>query len=292
MFYFCEYIKNYVMEKKNFFLNIAGNLREFPSPCVMGIINITPDSYYSESRVCDEKSAFKRCEKLLQEGAAIIDIGAVSTIPFSDYPGEEEEIKRLMSVFPALRKEFPDAVFSIDTYKANVARIILDEGADIINDISGGELDEKMFPLIAEKKAPYIIMHMRGTPKNMQDLTDYGDLLKEVNNYFSQKISTLTQMGVSDIIVDPGFGFSKTVEQNYQLLKHAETFCFHGLPVLIAISRKSMIYKVLDSKPEDVLPGTMALQTIALLKGASILRVHDVGAAMQAVKLVNYLQEV
>lgn len=280
------------MEKKKFFLNIAGNLREFPSPCVMGIINITPDSYYSESRVCDEKSAFKRCEKLLQEGAAIIDIGAVSTISFSDYPGEEEEIKRLMSVFPTLRKEFPDAVFSIDTYRANVARIMLDEGADIINDIAAGELDEKMFPLIAEKKAPYIIMHMRGAPKNMQELTDYGDLVKEVNNYFAEKISTLTQMGVSDIIVDPGFGFSKTVEQNYKLLKHAETFCFHGLPVLIGISRKSMIYKVLDSKPEDVLPGTMALQTIALLKGASMLRVHDVAAAMQAVKLINYLLEV
>ncbi|HBG71616.1 MAG: dihydropteroate synthase [Bacteroidetes bacterium GWF2_43_63] len=274
---------------KKFSLNIRGSLHEFDFPAVMGIINITPDSYFSASRTEDEKQACERCSRLISEGASMIDVGAVSTRPGSEYPGTAEEINRLMRVFPMLRKEFPDAIFSIDTSNASVARQLLDEGADIINDISAGDHDVQMLPLVAEKKSPYIMMHMRGWPKDMQSHTQYTDVVKEINDYFAAKIEILQQLGLSDVIVDPGFGFSKTTEQNYSLLKNLSAFTFHNKPLLVGISRKSMIYKALKSTPEDVLPGTIALQTIALLKGASILRVHDVAAAMQCIRVIEML---
>ncbi|KAF5040533.1 Dihydropteroate synthase [anaerobic digester metagenome] len=291
MIYICEDINSMESADKKFILNIRGRLHEFSAPVVMGIINITPDSYFSESRTEDEKRAYERCSRLIAEGAAMIDVGAVSTRPGSEYPGTEEELRRLMRVFPMLRKEFPDAVFSIDTSNAEIARQMLDLGADVINDISAGEHDEKMFALIAEKKCPYIMMHMRGWPKDMQSHSTYGNIVREINQYFSEKLDKLLQMGVSDVIIDPGFGFSKTTEQNYSLLNNLQTFSFHNKPVLAGISRKSMVYKALKSTPEDVLPGTIALQTIALLKGASILRVHDVAAAMQCVQVLGMMND-
>lgn len=274
---------------KKFSLNIRGILHEFDGPCVMGIVNITPDSYFAESRTQIPDAALERCSRLLSEGAAIIDIGAVSTRPGSEYPGKDEELKRLLGVFPLLRREFPDAVFSVDTSNAEVAKRLLDEGADIINDISGGEHDAKMFDLIAERKCPYVMMHMRGWPKDMQNFTSYDDIVGDINLFFSEKIEKLHHSGVSDIIVDPGFGFSKTSEQNYYLLNRLQSFTFHGKPLLIGISRKSMVFRALNSTPENVLAGTTALQTIALLKGASILRVHDVAAAVQCVRVMKSL---
>ncbi|MPM24458.1 Dihydropteroate synthase [bioreactor metagenome] len=230
---------------KKFTLNIRGKLHQFDGPCVMGIINITPDSYFAESRTFSQDAALERCNDLVSEGAAIIDVGAVSTRPGSEYPGRDEELSRLLSVFPLLRREFPDTVFSIDTSNAEVASRLLDEGADIINDISGGEHDEKMFNLIAERKCPYIMMHMRGWPKDMQSLTRYDDLVSEISSYFSEKIEKLHQTGVSDIILDPGFGFSKTTEQNYFLLDRLQSFSFHNKPLLVGISRKSMVFRAL-----------------------------------------------
>ncbi|HPB02453.1 MAG TPA: dihydropteroate synthase [Bacteroidales bacterium] len=291
MLYICEDINSMESSAKKILLNIRGSLIEFQTPAVMGIINITPDSYYSASRTEDEKRAYERCGTLLDEGAAVIDVGAVSTRPGSDYPGVEEELRRLTSVFPMLRKEFPDAIFSIDTSNAVVARQMLDMGADIINDISAGEHDPDMFALIAEMKCPYIMMHMRGWPKDMQKRTQYADMIKDINDYFAKKIEKLQQMGVSDVFLDPGFGFSKTLEQNYLILKNLQTFTFHDKPLVVGISRKSMVYKALKSTPEDVLPATIALQTIALLKGASILRVHDVAAAVQCVQVLGLMNE-
>lgn len=273
-------------------MNIRGRLVEMNFPAVMGIINITPDSYYSESRTEDVKRAFERTQQLLDEGAAMIDVGAVSTRPGSEYPGVEVEKTRLLSVFPTLRKEFPDAIFSIDTSNAAVAQRLLDEGADIINDISAGEHDADMFSVIARNKCPYIMMHMRGWPKDMQTHTSYHDVATDINSYFVEKLEILRQQGVSDIWIDPGFGFSKTVEQNFQLLKKLDTFTFHQVPVLVGISRKSMIYKALDSSPEEVLAGTTALHTIALLKGASVLRVHDVAEAVQCIRVVEKLPDI
>jgi len=273
-------------------MNIRGRLIEWNFPAVMGIINITPDSYYSESRTEDVKRAFERTQQLLDEGAAMIDVGAVSTRPGSDYPGVDVELDRLLSVFPMLRKEFPEAIFSIDTSNAAVAQRLLDEGADIINDISAGEHDADMFSVVAKNKCPYIMMHMRGWPKDMQHHTEYADLTAEINQYFAAKIESLRRLGITDLWIDPGFGFSKTVDQNFQLLKKLDTFTFHDVPVLVGISRKSMIYKALNSSPEEVLAGSTALHTIALLKGASILRVHDVAEAVQCIRVVEKLSDI
>ncbi len=272
---------------KKFSLNIKGKLHEFNKPVVMGVINITDDSYYAGSRTADKTSAFSRCTKLIEEGATIIDVGAISTRPGSLYQGAEEENKRLMSVFPLFRKEFPETIFSIDTSNAEIARQMLDEGADIINDISAGEHDADMFPLIAERKCPYIIMHMRGRPVDMQNHVEYDDIIGDINKYFLDKIERLHSIGISDILIDPGFGFSKTTEQNYFLLNKLQVFKFHNKPLVVGISRKSMVYKALGSTPENVLPGTIALQAMAILKGADILRVHDVDAAMQCLRVLE-----
>lgn len=275
---------------KKYLLNVGGTIKELSFPCVMGIINLTPDSYHAASRTGNVNEAVLRCRQMISEGAAIIDVGAVSTRAGSDYPGVDEELKRLKAIFPALRKEFPDHLFSIDTSNAAVAEQMLDSGADIINDISAGEHDKKMLDLIALHKVPYIMMHMRGWPKNMQQQTRYDNILLEMQDYFMQKIQQLNDRGVSDLFVDPGFGFSKTLEQNYYVFNHLERFTFFDKPLVVGISRKSMIYKALESSPDEVLAGTIALQTLALMKGASVLRVHDVAAAMQCIQVLDRLK--
>lgn len=268
---------------KKYSLKIRGNLLELNFPCVMGILNITPDSFYKQSRILDVHSAMERCSTMLDEGATIIDLGAASTRPGSLYPGAEEEFNRLAAVFPELRKSFPDTIFSIDTWNAEVANKMLHLGADIINDISAGELDPAIVEVVAQHHVPYIAMHMRGTPENMQQLTQYTDVVAEINTFFVEKIRELRVAGIYDIIVDPGFGFSKTLEQNFALLKNLDLFMLHEVPILVGLSRKSMISNAIGCNSDEALSGTIAANTIALMNGASILRVHDVKAATDAI---------
>ncbi|PKP01079.1 MAG: dihydropteroate synthase [Bacteroidetes bacterium HGW-Bacteroidetes-6] len=275
---------------RKYLLNIRGTLRELQLPCVMGILNITPDSFYEASRVDEIEDVLSKCGQMLREGAAIIDIGAASTRPGAIYPGAKIELQRLQKVFPKLRKQFPDAIFSIDTWNAEVAERMIDMGADIINDISSGELDPHMLNVIVRSKVPYIIMHMRGQPENMQQFTDYINIVSEINTYFVEKIRELRLAGISDIIIDPGFGFSKTIEQNYELLGRLNEFLLHGVPVLVGLSRKSMISKSLGCSTEETLCGTTAANTIALMNGASLLRVHDAKAAVDAIAIFKNIQ--
>ncbi|MFA4851570.1 MAG: dihydropteroate synthase [Bacteroidales bacterium] len=268
-------------------INCGGRLISLENPLVMGILNITPDSFYDGGKHKDMDNAMKHCAKMLEEGANIIDIGAVSTKPGAKEVTQEEEEKRLIPVLKKMTKEFPDAIFSIDTYRSSIARMSVDCGAQMINDISAGAFDENMFGIISELQVPYIIMHIQGTPADMQKNPVYENVVKEVITYFSEKVATLRKLGVNDIIIDPGFGFGKTVEHNYELLRNLEYFSFFGLPLMAGVSRKSMINKVLGTKPEDALNGTTVLNTIALMKGANILRVHDVKEAVEAVKLVE-----
>lgn len=268
-----------------FTFNRRGSLFDLQLPAVMGILNITPDSFYTESRFYDENEILNYCGQMLSEGASIIDIGAVSTRPGAEYPGEGEELRRLMRAFPALRKAFPDTLFSIDTWNSKIAEALLKEGADMINDISAGLKDQDMPEVILRHKCPYIIMHMKGDPKTMQSMTDYENLIREVNRFFVERLNYLRGIGINDIIIDPGFGFSKTIEQNYELLDKMQMLTYHGAPVLAGLSRKSMIYKALGITPEESLNGTTVLNTIALMKGAGILRVHDVKEAVEVVRL-------
>lgn len=253
----------------------------------MGILNITPDSFYDGGRHNTVRTALVHAEKLLAAGADILDIGAYSSRPGAANVSAAEESNRLLPVIEAILSRFPDAILSIDTFRADVARASIATGAHIINDISGGTLDDKMFAVIADLQVPYILMHMRGTPDTMQELTDYDDVVSEVNLFFGKQVSALRQLGVRDIILDPGFGFAKTLAQNYELLNRLETLHMHGMPILGAISRKSMIYKKLGIKPEDALNGTTVLNTALLLKGVHLLRVHDVKAAKEAIALLR-----
>ncbi|MFO7978911.1 MAG: dihydropteroate synthase [Bacteroidales bacterium] len=259
-------------------------------PIVMGILNITPDSFYDGGQYLQEQHALQRVEHMVSEGAAIIDVGAASTRPGASVESSETEIQRLMPLLKAIIKEFPQVVLSIDTYNARTARMALDEGAHIINDISAGSLDQDMFSTIAEYQVPYIIMHTVGTPDVMQKNPSYQDVTKEVAFYFSKKLFQLNQLGVHDIIIDPGFGFAKSMEHNYQLLQNLDFFRIFDLPILAGVSRKGMIHKALKVKPEESLNGTTVVNTMALLKGASILRVHDVKAAVEAVKICKLYQ--
>lgn len=271
-----------------FSLNIKGHLHEFDRPQVMGIINITPDSFYRGSRTVGQDAIARRIRQLLDEGADMIDIGAYSSRPGADDITAEEEISRLWQGMTVLRDIAPDAIVSVDTFRADVARIAIEEmGADIINDISGGDLDCKMPDTVAGLNVPYILMHMRGTPATMDSLTDYNDVTAGVMQELSDKLNRLSLSGVNDVIIDPGFGFSKTLQQNYKLLHDLEVLHRFNRPILIGISRKSMIFRALDSTPDDALNGTTVINTIALLAGASILRVHDVRQAVEAVKLTN-----
>ncbi|MDR1742986.1 MAG: dihydropteroate synthase [Dysgonamonadaceae bacterium] len=274
------------------YINIKGSLVDFDTPIVMGIVNVTPDSFYAASRKQTEDSLIARCRQIMEEGGAIIDIGAQSSSPESKFLSAEEEAARLMPALAAIRKEFPSAVLSVDTFYAEVAkRAVLDFGADIINDVSGGQIDENMFSTAAELNVPYILMQMRGTPQTMQQHTQYDNFIQDFLYYFSEKINRLNQLGVNDIIIDPGFGFSKTIEQNYELMACLKYLDVFEAPLLVGISRKSMIYKLLKTRPEESLNGTTALNTAALLSGADILRVHDVKEAVECVKIVTEIKK-
>lgn len=271
---------------KPFQLNIKGQLRSYCRPQVMGIVNVTPDSFYAGSRTMDEKSIALRIESLIAEGADFIDMGAYSSRPGADNVSPEEEIARLRVGMKVLRSITSDIPVSIDTFRAKVARVAIEEmSADIINDISGGDLDQDMFDVAAKLKVPYILMHMKGTPATMQTLTDYDDVTADVIADISEKMRKLRLLGVSDIIVDPGFGFSKTTEQNFELMRNLMAFNVLDAPILVGISRKSMITRTLGIAPTEALAGTVALDAYALTKGAAFLRVHDVREAIQSVRL-------
>ncbi|WP_316823235.1 dihydropteroate synthase [Pedobacter gandavensis] len=268
-------------------LNLNGRLADISKPTVMGILNLTPDSFYNNSRIDNADDALKRTEAFLNEGAKFIDIGAYSSRPGAAEVSQDEELKRMLPIVELISKKFPEAWLSIDTFRARVAKESVAAGAHLINDISGGELDEDMFQTIAELQVPYILMHMRGTPQNMQQQTGYSNIGLDLINYFSEKIARLRTMGVKDIILDPGFGFAKTTDENYQLLNQLEGLDIFELPILVGFSRKSMIYNFLGNDPQQALNGTSILNTIALMKGAGILRVHDVKAAAECIALVE-----
>ena len=265
---------------------------DLSQPRVMGILNVTPDSFYAESRMQTDEAVEKQVMRLLSEGADIIDLGAYSSRPNADHVSAEEEMCRLRRGLEVLRCVAPEAVVSVDTFRADVARMCVEEyGVAIINDIAAGEMDAEMFSMVARLGVPYVMMHMQGTPQDMQLNPHYDNLLKEVMLYFAEKVDRLRQMGVKDIVLDPGFGFGKTLDHNYELLSQMEELACFGLPLLVGISRKSMIYKLLKSTPQESLNGTTVLNTIALLKGAHILRVHDVKPAVEAVKIVEKMRQ-
>jgi dihydropteroate synthase len=272
-------------------LNLGGRLVDLNTPCVMGILNITPDSFFEGSRVTTEKAILNQAEKMLSEGAAMLDIGGYSSRPGAEHISEAEETERAVSAIKLIHTHFPSAILSIDTFRSSVARQAVSEGASIINDISAGELDNAMFETVANLGVPYIAMHMRGTPQTMKTLTEYNNLITEVASYFSEKINTLHQLGVKDIIIDPGFGFAKTIEQNFQLLSHLDYYRLLHKPILAGLSRKSMIWKTLNTTPEHALNGTTALNMVALQKGATILRVHDVKEAVEVIKLYGKISD-
>ncbi|MEK6614845.1 MAG: dihydropteroate synthase [Bacteroidota bacterium] len=257
-------------------------------PKVMGILNVTPDSFFDGGKYTDEKNILLHAEKMISEGADIIDIGAYSTRPHAQPISEEEELKRLIPAIKLVRKNFSDVIISADTFRSNVVIHAVNEGADIINDISGGSLDKEMFETIAKLKVPYILMHIQGTPQTMQINPHYKDVVKEVKEYFLKKIKNLQYFGVSQIIIDVGFGFGKNLEHNYTLLKHLSEFKEFGFPILAGISRKSMINKALDITPDTALNGTTVANTIALMNGANILRVHDVKEAKEAIQIIIF----
>ena len=277
--------------KTPLFINVNGKLMDLSQPQVMGILNVTPDSFYAGSRGVTERDIIERLRQMTDEGASIIDIGAYSSRPDADDVSTEEEMARLRHALNLVRQHQPDAVVSVDTFRADVARMCVEEyGVAMVNDISAGEMDDEMYPTIARLGVPYIAMHMKGTPQTMQINPQYEHFLKEIFYFFSEKVQKLRDLGVKDIIIDPGFGFGKTMEHNYQLMNHLEEFKLFGLPLLVGISRKSMIYKLLGTTPEEALNGTTVLNTIALQKGAHILRVHDVKAAVEAVKIVEKMK--
>ena len=272
-------------------LNILGRRHSLDRPVVMGIINVTPDSFYSGSRTPDRDSISRRAEEMRRAGADWIDIGGYSTRPGAEEVSETEETERLCRGLEAVRKVWPEAVVSVDTFRAKVAGECVSLGADIINDISGGTLDPALWETVAALRVPYILMHTRGTPATMQTLTDYDDVTADVLSDMMHKVARLRQLGVADIILDPGFGFAKTTEQNYRLLAGLRQFSDTGLPVLAGLSRKSMVWRPLDLTPSQALPGTIALNAAALLAGADILRVHDVAEARQTVDVITRLME-
>lgn len=273
-------------------INIKGELFDFSEPVVMGILNVTPDSFYAGSRKQSEQQIIERVNEIITQGGKIVDIGAQSTNPSSTLLSAEEEIERLKFALDIINREFPDIILSVDTFYSDVARFSVEEhGVAIINDISGGEIDKNMFDMVASLNVPYILMHMRGTPQTMKNLTDYENLIQDIFFYFSEKIARLHLLGVNDIIVDPGFGFSKNMEQNYELMAALRGFSIFELPLLVGISRKRMISNLLGSTPAESLNGTTVLNTFALMNGANILRVHDVREAVEAVKITSKLNE-
>jgi len=271
-------------------INCKGELVDLTSPKVMGILNLTPDSFFDGGKYKDESSILTQVEYMLDQGAAFIDMGAYSSRPGADHVSEDEELQRMIPVIDLILKNFPDTLISVDTFRSKVAAESIEHGAAIINDIAAGNLDKNMFATIAKHQVPYIMMHMKGTPQSMQKETTYDNLINDLRFYFSEKIQEATSKKINDVIIDPGFGFAKTTAQNYTLLHHLDMFQTLGLPILIGLSRKSMVYKILESSPQEALNGTTALHTVALLKGANIIRAHDVKEASECVKLVEALK--
>ena len=272
-------------------INCKGTLIDLKKPKVMGVLNVTPDSFYDGGRYKDEVSILRQTEKLLNEGAAFIDLGAYSSRPNAADISEEEELRRILPVVDLLLNNFPDIYLSIDTFRSKVARSCLENGAAMINDISAGNLDSGMMATISEFKVPYIMMHMKGNPQNMVQKATYDKLLEEVLHYLSETVALAKSFGINDIILDPGFGFSKNTFQNFSLLRNLHLFKTFSLPVLVGLSRKSMICKTLGNKPSEALNGTTVLNTYALTKGANILRVHDVKEAMECIELLEALNQ-
>lgn len=273
-------------------INIKGELFPLDRPVVMGILNVTPDSFFAGSRKQTEAAIRGRIEEILAQGGDWIDIGGYSSRPDATPVTAEEETRRLALGLEILSRDYPAVPVSVDTFRADVARLCVEKyGVAMVNDISAGELDPEMFRTVADLRVPYILMHMRGTPQTMASLTDYANLMDEIMLYFAEKVRRLRLMGVCDLILDPGFGFSKTLEQNYELMAHLREFGIFDLPVLVGVSRKRMIYQLLGATPEESLNGTTALHTYALLNGASILRVHDVKEAVEAVRIVEKIKE-
>ncbi len=266
-------------------INCKGQLINLSITKVMGILNVTPNSFFDGGKYKNESEILSQVDKMLNEGATFIDIGAYSSKPNAEFVPEEEEINRIVPVIQLLLKHFPDVLLSIDTFRGKVAEVSLANGAALINDISAGFLDDMMFEVIAKYNVPYIMMHMRGTPQTMQTFTDYNDIVKEMLFYFSERIQKARSFGINDLVIDPGFGFAKTIAQNYEVLQKLELFKMLELPLLVGVSRKSMIHKTLGITADEALNGTTVLNTIALIKGAQILRVHDVKEAVECVKL-------
>lgn len=275
------------------YLNVNGRLLDLSTPQVMGILNVTPDSFYAGSRMQTEEDITLRAQQILDEGASIIDIGAYSSRPNAEHISAEEEMNRLRTGLEILNRNHPDAVISVDTFRADVAeQCVAEYGVAIINDISAGEMDNRMFETVARLGVPYVMMHMQGTPQSMQKEAHYDNLLKDVFMYFARKVRQLRDLGAKDIVLDPGFGFSKTLAHNYELMAHLEEFSIFELPLLVGVSRKSMIYRLLGTTPQEALNGTTVLDTVALMKGADILRVHDVRQAVEAVRIVQKLKTI
>jgi dihydropteroate synthase len=277
--------------KINTTLNVGGKLLDLTTPIVMGVLNITPDSFFKGSRTQTENEIISQAEKMLVEGADILDLGAYSSRPDAEDISIEEEEGRLLPALKAIKSKFPNAIISIDTFRASIAEKAIENGAHIINDISGGTLDDKMFETVGRLKVPYIIMHIKGTPQTMKNLNQYDDMLQEISYYFSEKITALKNAGVRDIILDVGFGFAKNIHQNFELLNKLSGLKIFELPILVGLSRKSMIWKTLKIEPEEALNGTSILNTVALLNGANILRVHDVKEAKEVINLINHLKQ-
>lgn len=270
-------------------INCKGQLVDLSTPKVMGILNVTPNSFFDGGKYKNESEMLSKVGKMLSEGATFIDVGAYSSKPSAEFVSEEEELQRIVPIINLILEYYPETLISIDTFRSDVAKVCIENGAAIINDISAGNLDDNMLETIAKYNVPYIMMHMRGTPQTMQAMTSYENIVKEILFYFSERIAQARSHGINDLIVDPGFGFAKTLEQNYEVLQKMELFEILELPLLAGVSRKSMIYKTLHSTAEEALNGTTVLNTIALTKGAKILRVHDVKEAMECVTLFNKL---
>ena len=268
-------------------INCKGQLIDLSTPKVMGILNVTPNSFFDGGKYKNESEMRSQVEKMLNDGATFIDIGAYSSKPNADFVSEAEELQRIVPIVNLILKHFPETLISIDTFRSEVAKACIENGAAMINDISAGNLDDKMLETIAKYNVPYIMMHMRGTPQTMQSMTNYENIVKEMLFYFSEKVAKARSLGINDLILDPGFGFAKTIEQNYEVLQKLDLFSILELPILVGFSRKSMIYKPLNSNAENALNGTTVLNSIALTKGAKILRVHDVKEAMECVALYN-----
>ncbi|HAT63700.1 MAG TPA: dihydropteroate synthase [Flavobacteriaceae bacterium] len=268
-------------------LNCKGTLINITTPKVMGILNITPDSFYDGGNLTNERLILAQAEKMLKQGATLLDIGGHSSRPGANEVSEKEELQRVVPAIEAILKQFPEALISIDTFRSEIVKKSVEAGAVMVNDISAGNLDSNMMKTVAQLKVPYVMMHMKGNPKTMVSLSEYKNVTKEVLFYFSEKLAEARTLGMNDVIVDPGFGFAKTRHHNFELLNHLELFTSLEVPLLVGISRKSMIYKTLQTTPKEALNGTTALHSIALLKGASILRVHDVKEAIECVTLLE-----